>query len=89
MAHEATHENLSPEELKFKELVQRGDDYHKIELYRWALHYYKLAMETPYVNDELRGKAALVTGKIKKETRSIIGVLIVAAVVIALICLLT
>ncbi|HRY32218.1 MAG TPA: hypothetical protein P5531_04560 [Bacteroidales bacterium] len=87
MAHEENNENLSPEELKYRDLAHRGDDYFKIELYRWALHYYKLAEAMPGYGDTLQDKIALTRDKLRKETRSILTVLIVAAVVIVLVWL--
>lgn len=89
MAHDDTQEKLSPEEQKYHDLVSRGDDYHRIELFRWALHYYNLAKQMDVHDDTLQGKIDTVTEKIRKETRSIIIVLVAAAVIIAAIWLLT
>ncbi|MCX6272691.1 MAG: hypothetical protein NTU44_16035 [Bacteroidetes bacterium] len=89
MAHEPSLENLSPEELKFREMVQRGDDYHRIELYRWALHYYRLASETPFANKEVEEKIEMISRKIRRETQAIVAVLVIAAVFVALIWIFT
>ncbi len=87
MAHEETNEQLSPEELKYRDLAHRGDDYYKIELYRWALHYYKLAEAMPGYGNSLQDKIALTQARLRKETRSILTVLAVAAVIILLVWL--
>jgi hypothetical protein len=44
MAHLAT-DNLTPEEKSFMEMIQRGDDFFKIELLRHAKSCYKKAAE--------------------------------------------
>ena len=82
MAHDTTHENLSPEEQKYRDTVSRGDDYHRIELYRWGLHYYNLAKAMNIHDDTLQGKIDTITEKIRKETRTIIIVLVVAAIIV-------
>ncbi|MHC1707543.1 MAG: hypothetical protein AB9842_08485 [Bacteroidales bacterium] len=89
MAHHEPQENLSPEEQKYQDLVSRGDDYHRIELYRWALHYYNLAKEMHIHDDTLEGKIEVVSNKIRKETRAILAVLGVAVVIIVFIWLIS
>jgi hypothetical protein len=89
MAHDTHQENLGPEEKKYQDLVSRGDDYQRIELYRWALHYYNLAKEMGIPDDSLQGKIDTIKSKIKKETRSIITVIIIAALIILIVWLVT
>jgi len=87
MAHDHSTEHLSPEEKIHSDLVSRGDDYFKIELWRWALHYYLLAKETGLHADEVQHKIEMTQRKIKYETRAIIIILSVAVVLTAVIYL--
>ncbi|MEI6574725.1 MAG: hypothetical protein WCO63_00940 [Bacteroidota bacterium] len=80
MAHDHSNETLSPEEKIHQDLESRGDDYFKIELWRWALHYYLLAKETGLHADQVQHKTEMTRAKIKYETRAIIIILCVAVV---------
>jgi|GEM_PF-952140 len=85
MGHDHDTAILSPEEKIHQDLVNRGNDYFKIELWRWALHYYKLALETGLHTDDVQHKIEMTKAKIKFESRTVIAILCVAAVVAAVI----
>ena len=74
---------LGKEELQFKEFIRHGDDFMKIEIFRRALESYTQALGT-HVNDTLTSqKLDECKRKLKKESRIIIMIVILAAVIIA------
>jgi hypothetical protein len=89
MGHDHDAAILSPEEKIHKDLVNRGDDYFKIELWRWALHYYRLASERGLHQDEVQHKIEMTQAKIKSETRIVIAILCVAVLIAAAIWFIT
>ena len=82
MAHTST-ENLSPAQRSFAEIVQRGDDFYKIELLRHARSWYKKAQEFKMENEIIEQKLADCERKLKYEVKiiRILAVIAVAAVV--------
>lgn len=85
MAHDNDNDNLSPEEKIHQDLINRGDDYFKIELWRWALHYYKQAKETGLHTDLVQHKIEMTQAKIMRETRAIIAIVCVVIVLVTVI----
>ena len=79
-----THEDsaLNPEESRFREYITRGDDFCKIELFRYAVGWYRKAVELKPESEEARMKLQGCRGKIKSETRAILIIAAVAALVI-------
>ncbi len=85
MNHHTKEVNLPPEEKKFQEYITRGDDFCKIEIYRQAVLWYRRALELkpddPVAIERYTGCRA----KIKGESKAIIAILIVAAVIVAVV----
>jgi hypothetical protein len=79
-----THEEtaLSPEERRFREYITRGDDFCKIELFRYAVGWYRRAVELKPDNEEARIKLQGCRGRIKSETRTILIIAGVAALIV-------
>ena len=77
MAHHHEETGLTPEDLKFREFIIRGDDFCKIELYRYAVGWYRKAVELKPDSEEARTRFQDCRSKIKSESRTI---LIIAAV---------
>jgi len=83
MAHAIHEENLSQEEKKFYEYFQRANDLRKIELLRYAKHWYEEALQFNIKTPEVQKCLDDTNEEIRLETRSIIAVVVVAAVLIA------
>jgi hypothetical protein len=79
MAHTST-EHLSPAERNFVELVQRGDDFYKIELLRHAKSWYKKALELNMETEKINQKIEDCNKKLASE-RKITFILIAIAIV--------
>jgi len=88
MAHTST-ENLSTSERDFAELVQRGDDFFKIELLRHAKSLYKKALEFNFETEKINQKIVDCDKKQASERKVIYILLAVAIVTIALYWLLS
>lgn len=73
---------LTPEERIFREYITRGDDFCKIELYRQAVNWYRQAVELRPESEEARSRLLDCRSKIKKESRTILIILAVAAMVV-------
>jgi hypothetical protein len=82
MEHVST-ENLSKEELAFNEMMQRGEDFMKIEIFRSARECFSNALAMNFNNPLAQEKLSLCNQNIKSESKIIINILIVFAVVIA------
>ncbi|MCX6230564.1 MAG: hypothetical protein NTZ33_03375 [Bacteroidetes bacterium] len=81
MAHLETDQNLSPEEKNFFDLISHGENFMKIQIYRNARECYEAALKMN-VNNELAGaKLADCNAKIKSESKIIIAIVAVLAVV--------
>jgi len=79
MAHTST-ENLSPAERNFVELVQRGDDFFKIELLHHAKNCYKRALELNMETEKISQKLSDCNKKLafeRKVTFILIGLVII------------
>jgi hypothetical protein len=83
MAHTST-ENLSAAERNFVELVQRGDDFYKIELLRHAKSWYKKALELNLETEKINQKIEDCDKKLAFERKLIYILLGVATVAIVL-----
>jgi hypothetical protein len=83
MAHTST-ENLSPAQRSFAEMVQRGDDFYKIELLRHAKSWYKKALEFKMETEKIEQKLADCEKKLKSEVKviRILALIAIAAVVV-------
>lgn len=82
MSHTEENLHLSPEEAKYRDYITRGDDLCKIELFRLAVDWYKKAVELRPDDREAAERLAGCKKKVKAESRSIITILLVAAVII-------
>lgn len=82
MAHAIHEENLTQEEKKFREYYQRANDLRKIELLRYAKYWYEEALGFNIQTTEVQERLDETNEEIRKETRSIIAVVVVAAVLI-------
>lgn len=84
METEIKTDNLSPEEKKFLDLINHGDDLLNIEILRNAKEYYQLALQT-HVNDNLAlDKIKECDAKLRFERKVILVLSIIAGLVIAL-----
>jgi hypothetical protein len=75
---------LTPEERKFREFMNTGDDFIKIEIFRSAASYYGKALALKPGDAEAGRKLAETREKIKKENRAIYVIVAVAAVAVLL-----
>jgi len=82
MEHTST-ENLSKEEIRYNELIQRGEDFMKIEIFRNAREYFEMALASNYNNMLSQQKLDDCNKKIKKESKTIIRLLVVTGFIIA------
>jgi hypothetical protein len=82
MAHNYEEAVLSPEERRFREYITRGDDFCRIELFRYAVGWYRRAVELKPESEEARTRLQDCRGKIKSESRTILIILAVAAVIV-------
>ncbi len=80
MANTNDHQALSPEDSMFREYIQRGDDFCKIEIYRQAVDWYRKAVELRPDDEDARNKLAACSGKIKKESRAILVILFIGVI---------
>jgi hypothetical protein len=83
MAHQENSQNLSRDEMVFFDLINHGDDFMKIEIYRNARECYTQAFEKN-INNELAGsKLAECNKLIKSESKVIIAIVSIMAIVAA------
>jgi hypothetical protein len=87
MAHLENNENISPEEKKFRELMQVGDDFIKIEIYRSAVKNYREAAKLGIDDSLASQKVAECERLLNRERRVIYIVIAIAVVVVALVWL--
>jgi hypothetical protein len=88
MGHQDTHENLSPEEKKFRELMRNGDDFLKIEIYRSAIHKFREAARMDIDNEAANKKVEECQVLLNKENKVIYIIVAVVAVIAALVWIL-
>ncbi len=78
-------ESLSPQEIKFNDLIKRGDDLCNISIYRYAKDWYARALEL-HVNDNVAEKKLKeISVKQKSEQKTILKILVAAVVVIGVV----
>ena len=58
MAHQTYDTELSPEEIEFRDLMQHGDDFLKIELLRPAKSWYQKALALKIHTEQIEQKIA-------------------------------
>jgi hypothetical protein len=75
-------ENLRKEEIEFNEMIQRGDDFMKIQIFRSARECYKLALDMNFNNILAQEKLKGCSQNIKSESKTIITILIVFGLII-------
>ena len=83
MAHEEQDVHLSQEEKRFREFYQRAEDLRKIQLLRYAKYWYEQALLFNMESGEVQSRLDETNEEIRKETRIIITIVAVTAVIIA------
>lgn len=78
-----SNENLSKEEITFNEMINRGDDLMKIQIFRSAKECYTKALELNFNNNLAQEKLADCNLKIKSESKIIINTLIILGLMAA------
>ncbi len=81
MAHHNDDSHLSKEELEFNDLIKRGDEFIKIQIYRNAREMYELAVESNFNSDIANAKLGECNALIKSESKTILAVVAVMAIV--------
>ena len=82
MSHHTSDKLLDPTESKFLDLMQRGDDFYKVELLRPARSWYQKALEMNIDTEKVRKKMAECDKQIAFEMRVIMILAAIAAVII-------
>ncbi|MBI5217738.1 MAG: hypothetical protein HY958_02255 [Bacteroidia bacterium] len=77
--------NLSPEEIKFRDFIRRGDDFSKIEIYRLALEWYNKALELNIEKEHVVEKINFCTGKLKFEKKVFVTLAMIAVIIIGIV----
>lgn len=83
MAHHENESNLSLEERRFREYMQQGDDFMKIEIFRSAKTWYKKALDLNIENNKVQEKIEECNRLLNYE-RKVFTILGVIATVIVL-----
>jgi len=78
--HEEAHEQLTAEEIKFNDAMKRGNDFFKIGLFGQAKDCYLEAAEINMENKDMLDSMDKVNAAIKSRNKTIIIIVIVAAV---------
>ncbi|MFC2114506.1 hypothetical protein ACFLRI_04085 [Bacteroidota bacterium] len=81
-SHDDQGANLSLEERNFNDYINRGDDFMKIQILRNAKQCYLKALEIYPDNQLAKDKLADCQVKLKSESRIIITIVSIAAVII-------
>ncbi len=76
-------ENISKKELDFNEIIQRGEDFMKIQIFRNARECFQLALNMNFNNVFAQKKLDDVNIKIKDESKTIIIILTVLGLIVA------
>lgn len=87
MGHQETEVNISPAEKQFRQIMQNGDDFFKIEIWRSAVKQYKSAATLDVDNDLANRKVAECEHLLVKERKVIYVVVAIAAVAAVLVWL--
>jgi len=82
MAHSSSEINLSPQEREFRDLVQHGDDFFRIELLRHARSWYKKALQMNMDTETVNQKIAACTKLLAFERKVVWILLALAAAII-------
>ncbi|MEI8202571.1 MAG: hypothetical protein WCH34_06135 [Bacteroidota bacterium] len=82
MEHHST-EQLSKEEIAFNEMINRGNDLMKIQIFRSAKECYTLALDMNFNNTLAQEKLADCNRELKSESKTIIVTLIVMGIIVA------
>ena len=85
--HNDDNENLGPQEIKFNDLIKRGDDLFNICIYRYAKDWYVRALELHFNDNLANQKLIEITAKQKDESKKILSILAVAIVIIGVVWL--
>jgi hypothetical protein len=83
-SHEELQEHLTPEEMKFRHNMTRGEDFIKIEIYRNARKYFQMALEMGTDMDHIKERISFCNLKIRQEKKIIISLAVIAVVVIGI-----
>jgi hypothetical protein len=75
---------LTPEDRRFREFMNTGDDFTKIEIFRSAASFYGKALALRPGDEEAGRRLAEIQEKIKKENKAIYVIVAVAAVAVLL-----
>ena len=81
MANQENNQNLSWDEMVFFDLISHGDDLMKIEIYRNARECYTQAFEKNINNELVGSKLAECNKLIKSESKTIIAIVSIMAIV--------
>jgi hypothetical protein len=84
MAHHENKTNLSLDERRFREYMQQGDDFMKIEIFRSAKAWYKKAMDLNMENMKVQEKIDECNRLLNYETKVFTVLGVVATVIIIL-----
>jgi len=87
MEHIDTEQHLSKEEQYFNDLMRRGEDFMKIEIFRNAKRCYNEALEIHVNNNLAIQKISNCEQLIRKESRTILTILAVFAAITGVVCL--
>jgi len=82
MAHTVSNTDLSPEERRYLDCVQKADDFMKIEIYRSAKEWYIRASELNLNQELIRGKLDNCNRLIQQEKKRILIIVSIIAIVV-------
>lgn len=71
---------LSPEEKAYHEFMEQAENFMKIEIYRSAKKWYQKALALNLHNDEVKEKLSVCNKTLKKESRTIILIFVLACI---------
>ena len=87
MAHTVGNNNLSSEERRYFDYMQKGDDFMKIEIYRSAKEWYTKALELNYNHELIQSKLDNCNRLLQLEKKKITIVVLVIAIVLLVVIL--
>jgi hypothetical protein len=85
MATKPDDQVLTPEDRRFREYIMLGDDFRKIEIFRYAANWYRKAFELRPDDPEAKKKLEECRTRLRNENRTIAVIIAVAAVMVLLI----
>jgi hypothetical protein len=86
--HNTREENLTHEEIKYREHTQRGADFCKIDLFRSAREEFKAALKYKPGDDFAAAKAIECQGYINRDKKKVLIVIPIVLIVIGVVILL-